>query len=50
VVGVVPVDLGVIQDGKLVIYRDGERVAEFGPDMFPALILKMAQELKHASQ
>jgi hypothetical protein len=44
------IDLAVIQAGKLVIYRDGERVAEFDPDMFPALILKMAQELKHASR
>lgn len=44
------IDLAVIQDGKLVIYRDGERVAEFASDMFPALILKMAEELKHASR
>ena len=44
------IDLAVIQDGKLVIYRDGELVAEFSSDMFPALILKMAEELKHASR
>jgi hypothetical protein len=44
------IDLAVIQDGKLVIYRDGQRVAEFEPRVFPQIILDLATELKRTSR
>jgi len=43
-------DIFVIQNGNLVIYRDGQRVAEFEPDVFPSIILALAKELRHPTK
>lgn len=36
-----------IRDSVLVIYRDGEPVAEFEQDLFPHIIEMLAQQLKY---
>lgn len=45
-----PIDIFVIQGGNFVIYRDGKRVAEFEPDVFPNIILALAKELRHPTK
>lgn len=44
------IDLAIIREGKLVIFRNGEPVADFDRDEFPALILKLATELRYPTK